>query len=58
MDAQTIRGSQLPIVVAGDLNDVGCSYNTRSFQQMCGLHATRQGRGLYSTFSARFYFMR
>lgn len=52
--AREIQDRDAPTIVAGDLNDVSWSYTTHLFQRISGLLDPRVGRGIYSTFHARY----
>jgi len=53
-----INESDVPTIVAGDLNDVAWSRTTSLFQKISGLLDPRIGRGLYSSFHARYPLVR
>ncbi|HEY8562347.1 MAG TPA: endonuclease/exonuclease/phosphatase family protein [Pyrinomonadaceae bacterium] len=53
-----IRESDLPCIVAGDLNDVAWSRTTQLFKRISGLLDPRVGRGFYNTFHAHYPILR
>ncbi len=46
-----IKEEQRPVIVAGDLNDVGWSRTSKLFRKYSKLVDPREGRGLYNTYS-------
>ncbi len=56
--AREVMEDPLPVIVSGDLNDVGWSRTTRRFQRLTGLLDPRVGRGFFNTFDARFPLLR
>ena len=58
MVAKMAKESDLPVIVAGDFNDVAWSESTQLFQEVSGLLDPRKGRGFYNTFNANSWLMR
>lgn len=56
--ARSVADSRLPVIVAGDLNDVAWSATTRLFRKISGLLDPRVGRGIFSTFHVDYPLMR
>ncbi|HMS39351.1 MAG TPA: endonuclease/exonuclease/phosphatase family protein [Pyrinomonadaceae bacterium] len=55
---KAVRESNLPCIVAGDLNDAAWSQSTKLFKRISGLLDPRVGRGFYNTFHANYKFFR
>lgn len=58
MVAKDAKESKIPVIVAGDLNDVAWSYTTELFSKISGLLDPRKGRGFFNTFHAGYPILR
>jgi endonuclease/exonuclease/phosphatase (EEP) superfamily protein YafD len=54
LTAKRVIASEYPVIVAGDLNDVGWSPSSILFQKNSQLLDPRIGRGIYATFNANY----
>jgi len=58
MVAKMANERKLPVIVAGDFNDVAWSGSTTLFKEISALLDVRFGRGFYNTFSAKSFIMK
>ena len=53
MVAKMAKKAKLPVIVAGDFNDVAWSESTSLFHNVSGLLDPRKGRGFYNTYQCQ-----
>lgn len=58
MVAKKAKNAKLPVIVAGDFNDVAWSESTSLFLDVSTLLDLRKGRGFFNTFNAKSWLMR
>lgn len=56
--ARSLKETNKPVIVMGDLNDVSWSRVTRLFLKISGLLDPRKGRGMYNSYNARIPLLR